>query len=201
MKETSSMRAGLFLMRLQTGARHVGRSCEDSRANGSEVNCRTSCRRLGSEAVVSEGKPHLRPSWCQRPKAVRTSFSPAVPLPCQLQESRPVFVGHPRTTPQRLRPAPLASSAGSDPARSGFASRWSIGRRHGLACRARPARSRLGRGGPERGGVCDQTGPARLTYVIPWCARPCRRSRWPSRGTRPGVGYNSLGYIPISSHD
>jgi hypothetical protein len=70
----------------------------------------------------------LRSSWCRDFRALRRSSSSGVPLPCHSQRSRPVLSGQPRTTPQRPRPAPFSIVAGGNPARSGFASRGSIGR-------------------------------------------------------------------------
>jgi len=67
----------------------------------------------------------LRSSECRDFRILRTSSSPAVPLPCHSQRSRPVLSGQPRTTPQRPRPAPFSIVAGGNPARSGFASRGS----------------------------------------------------------------------------
>ena len=56
-------------------------------------------------------------------------------------------------------------------------------------CRARPADRSLVAEDRSPGGVRDQTGPAGLTHAIPW-GRPCRRSRWPSRGTGETIGHH-----------
>jgi hypothetical protein len=55
------------------------------------------------------------------------SSSPAVPLACHSQQSRPVPSGQPRTTPRRPQPAPFAKDAGSQHSRSGFGSKGSLG--------------------------------------------------------------------------
>jgi hypothetical protein len=77
----------------------------------------------------------LRSSWCRDFRALRTSSSSAVPLPCHSQRSRPVLSGQPQTTPPRPRPAPFSIVAGGNPARSGFGSRGS-GHELGVARRS-----------------------------------------------------------------
>jgi hypothetical protein len=78
----------------------------------------------------------FRSDHVRAPEAQRCSASSprpqvaslAVPLPCHSQQSWPVPIGQPRTTPERPGPARFAFFAGDGSARSGFASRGSIGR-------------------------------------------------------------------------
>jgi hypothetical protein len=81
--------------------------------------------RLANDAVVTEDGPQPFSYW--EPTALRRalSSSPAVPLACHSQQSRPVPSGQPRTTPRRPQPAPFAKDAGSQHSRSGFGSRGS----------------------------------------------------------------------------
>jgi hypothetical protein len=82
-----------------------------------------------------------------------------VPLPCHSQQSLPVPSRQPRKTPQRPPPALFPTLTGDDPARSGFASRWSIARGLYRPCRARPADRFLAAEDRSAAGIRNQTGP------------------------------------------
>jgi len=82
---------------------------------------------------------------------------PAVPLACHSQRSLPVSSGHPRTTSERRDLRCFPAFAGDNPARSGFASRWSIGPGLHRPCRPRAmvvpdgcVRARQADRGPDR---------------------------------------------------
>jgi hypothetical protein len=106
--------------------------------------------RLANEAVGTEDRP--RPAV----KAGANGATPChlsplvVPRACHSRRSWLVPGGQSRTTPRRARPAPFPAVAGNGPARSGSASRRSMGEALHRPCRARPADPVPGRGGPER---------------------------------------------------
>jgi hypothetical protein len=92
-------------------------------------------------------------------------FSPVVPPACHAQRSSPVASGQPRTMPKLPRPAQFTAFAGDDPARSGLASRCSIGPGLHRPCRARPGRS-LVTEDRSAAGVRDRTGRTPDAHAI-----------------------------------
>jgi hypothetical protein len=149
---------------------------------GPGVRLPRALRTLAHEAVVTEDRPHpYRPGEPTAPGHARSS-SPAVPLACHSQRSRPVLGGQPRTTRKRPQPTPLTTMAGRECPRTGFGSKGplhqtplpSAARWHGdgLLCQ-RPD---------------QQAAPAGASGVLRPAARRARRRRLDPRApARPGT--------------
>jgi hypothetical protein len=116
----------------------------------------------------------VSPSGCagSRRHQVRASpFSPAVPLACHSQRSRPVPSRQPRTTSKPPRPPLSSVCAGGGPARSGFGTRS----RHQLT----PRRLLNGRGSVD---PLDRVDPVdRLGWRGPAARAPRATGRRPPR--------------------
>jgi hypothetical protein len=107
----------------------------------------------------------LRSRQSQRRDGVRGSSPLAVPQACHSQRSSSVPRGQPRTTRKPPRPAPFLALAGESSARSGFASRGSLGRGLHRPCRARPADRSLVAEDRSAEGVRDRDG-TRAGYTL-----------------------------------
>jgi hypothetical protein len=141
--------------------------------------------RTASKRVVSTGSDQVRipPDGCRGPAALANNAGslrdgphlavelvPTLPgstnvvlvgraTPRHSQQSRPVPSGHARTMPRLPQPASFVPVAGDGPARTGFASRGSIGRGLHRPCRARPADRSLVAEDRSAGGVRARTEP------------------------------------------